>query len=197
MNTRRQFLVEAPVALLAIAGACRGGERAGKPSSGAPSTPGAPPAFGTAAASGPPVTAGTFAEAEKLAQVTMSPEHRQQAAGSWRRTLAPYLERRTGPRKVPLPAADAPALVWDPMLPGIAAGPARDRFVRSAGSLPLASNDDDIAFAPVTRLSRWIESRRLTATRLTNIYLDRIARLDPKVRAEAVDAVVRTVLGTK
>ncbi len=183
MNTRRQFLVEAPVALLAIAGACRSGKQAGTPSAGAPSTPGAPPAFGTAAGSGPPVTAATFAEAEKLAQVTLSPEHRQQAAGSWRRTLAPYLERRTGPRKVPLPPADAPALVWDPLLPGVGPGPTRDRFVRSTGGAPLPSSDDDIAFAPVTWLSRWIEARRLTSTRLTNIYLDRIARLDPKIRA--------------
>jgi Asp-tRNA(Asn)/Glu-tRNA(Gln) amidotransferase A subunit family amidase len=35
----------------------------------------------------------------------------------------------------------------------------------------------------VTRLSRWIESRKLTSERLTNIYLDRIARLDPKIRS--------------
>lgn len=46
------------------------------------------------------VTPATFAEAEKLMQVTMTPAERQQAADSWRQSLAPYLERRTGPRKV-------------------------------------------------------------------------------------------------
>ena len=46
----------------------------------------------------------------------------------------------------------------------------------------MPSSDDDIAFAPVTQLSRWIESRKLTSERLTQIYLDRIARLDPKLR---------------
>jgi Asp-tRNA(Asn)/Glu-tRNA(Gln) amidotransferase A subunit family amidase len=35
----------------------------------------------------------------------------------------------------------------------------------------------------VTRLSRWIESRKLTSERLTNIYLSRIERLDPKIRS--------------
>jgi Asp-tRNA(Asn)/Glu-tRNA(Gln) amidotransferase A subunit family amidase len=61
---------------------------------------------------------------------------------------------------------------------------APDKFVRSKSSgAPLPSSDDDIAFAPVTQLSRWIESRRLTSERLTNIYLSRIERLDPKIRS--------------
>ncbi len=183
MNTRRQFLIQAPVALLAIAGACRE-ERKPATSGSGPETPaGAPPTFGTAAGSGPPVTTGTFAEAEKLAQVTMTPAQRRQAAGSWRQSLAPYLERRSGPRKLALETSHMPALVWDPALPGLKTGPARDRFVPSRGAAPLPSSDEDIAFAPVTELSRWIESRRLTSTRLTNIYLDRIARLNPKVNA--------------
>jgi Asp-tRNA(Asn)/Glu-tRNA(Gln) amidotransferase A subunit family amidase len=70
------------------------------------------------------------------------------------------------------------------MLPGIAALPARDRFARSkADGVPLPSADDAIAFAPVTHLSRWIESRMLTSEQLTNIYLARIERLDPKIRS--------------
>ena len=63
------------------------------------------------------------------------------------------------------------------MLPGIAASPARDQFVRSkADNAALPSADEDIAFAPVTQLSRWIESKKLTSERLTNIYLSRIER---------------------
>ena len=48
---------------------------------------------------------------------------------------------------------------------------------------PLPSADADIAFAPVTQLSRWIESRQLTSERLTKIYLNRIERLDGKIRS--------------
>jgi len=183
MNTRRQFLVQAPVALLAAVGACREAPKAGGAAGSQTPTPGAPPAFGTAAGTGPPVTETTFAEAEKLAQVTLTPAQRKQAARSWRKSLAPYLERRAGPRTVALAETDAPALLWNPSLPGVAAGPARDRFVRTTGSAPLPSSDDDIAFAPVCQLSRWIESRRLTSTRLTRICLDRIERLNPKVNA--------------
>jgi len=137
--------------------------------------------MGTAA--GPAVSASTFAEAEKLAQVTMTAEERQQAADSWRKSIAPYLERRTGPRKVDIAPTDAPATLWNPMLPGVAAGPSRDRFVRSKSEAPLPASDEAIAFAPVTDLSRWIESRQLTSQRLTEIYLGRIERLDGKIRS--------------
>jgi hypothetical protein len=44
-------------------------------------------------------------------QVTMTDAERQQAAGSWRTSLAQYLERRTGPRKVSLADTEAPALL--------------------------------------------------------------------------------------
>jgi Asp-tRNA(Asn)/Glu-tRNA(Gln) amidotransferase A subunit family amidase len=46
----------------------------------------------------------------------------------------------------------------------------------------LPSNDADIAFAPVTQLSRWIEQKQLTSERLTNIYLHRIERFDRQLR---------------
>src|SRR5204863_6730360 len=125
-------------------------------------TPGAPPTFGTGTGSGPEVSPATFAEAEKLMQITMTPVERQQAADSWRQSLAPYLERRTGPRKVAIAATDAPATLWNPMLPGLVLSPVSDRFVRSkADGVPLPSSDDAIAFAPVTQLSRWIEARQL------------------------------------
>jgi len=183
MNTRRQFLIRAPLGVLVGAAALRSEVLSADPQP-PPTTPGAPPTFGTGPGSGPPVTPETFAEAEKLMQVTMTPAERQQAAESWRQSLAPYLERRTGPRKVALADTDLPATIWNPRLPGISALPSRDRFVRSkADGAPLPSADEDIAFSPVTQLSRWLESRQLTSERLTRIYLSRIERLDGKIRS--------------
>src|SRR5205823_3179546 len=183
MNTRRKFLIQAPLAALVGSATWKQVLTAQTPSP-TPTTAGAPPTFGTGKGSGPAVTPETFAEAEKLMQVTMTPAERQQAADSWRESLAPYLERRTGPRKVAIEAADAPATLWNPVLPGLASPSSTDRFVRSKDEgVPLPSSDDDIAFAPVTRLSRWIESRQLTSERLTNIYLGRVERLDPKIRS--------------
>ena len=115
MNTRRQFLITAPLGVLVAAGACSNDTPPGTSQSTPaapptpPSTPGAPPTFGTGAGSGPAVSPATFAEAGKLMQVTMTEPERQQAADSWRRSMAPYLERRTGPRKVAIADTDAPA----------------------------------------------------------------------------------------
>jgi Asp-tRNA(Asn)/Glu-tRNA(Gln) amidotransferase A subunit family amidase len=186
MKDRRQFLIESQLALLALTLGCRGsGDAPATQSQGTPAA-GAPPTFGTAPGSGPAVDAGTFAEAEKLVQVTMTQAQREQAAASWRQSMAAYLERRTGPRELALAPTDAPATLWNPMLPGVVTGSeaTRDRFVRSGGDgVPLPSSDDAIAFAPVTQLSRWIERRQLTSNRLTRIYLGRIEKLNPKINA--------------
>jgi Asp-tRNA(Asn)/Glu-tRNA(Gln) amidotransferase A subunit family amidase len=181
MNTRRQFLITAPMGALAAI-ARRAEPQVGTPPA-PPTTPGAPPTFGTGPMSGPPVSPSTFAEAEKLAQVTMTVAEREMAAASWRQSMAPFLERRAGPRKVALDPDIAPATHWNPVLTGGSVGPARDTFARSAGeSMPLPASDADIAFSPVTRLSRWIEQKALTSERLTNIYLRRIEQFDPKLR---------------
>jgi Asp-tRNA(Asn)/Glu-tRNA(Gln) amidotransferase A subunit family amidase len=177
MKFRREFLIKAPLGLLAVATASRSEPTPQDP------PPGAPPTFGATAAVGPEVSPATFAEAEKLVQVTMTPAQRAMAAQSWRVSMASMQERRSGPRKLALEAELAPASQWNPLVKGAGAGPQRERFVRSAAKPgPLPARDEDIAFAPVTSLSRWIESRALSSERLTRIYIERIRRLDPKLR---------------
>ena len=181
MKLRRAFLVKAPLGLLAVATASRSGQPPAPP-------PGAPPTFGATAPVGPQVTPATFAEAEKLVQVAMTPAQRAMAADSWRVSMASMQERRSGPRKLALAPSLAPASQFDPVLAATGAGAGtslrRERFVRSAdtaGALP--ARDEDIAFAPVTRLSRWIASRALSSERLTRIYIERIRRFDSTLRS--------------
>jgi hypothetical protein len=82
-------------------------------------------------------------------QVQLTDAERQMAAASWRQSMAPLLERRTGPRKMTLESADAPATRWNPILSPPDAGPARDRFVRSTiDAGPLPQSDEDIALRP-------------------------------------------------
>ncbi len=145
--------------------------------------PGAPPAFGAGPEFGPAVSVTTFSEAEKLMQFPLTDSERAMAAATWRRTLASVYERRTGPRKLPLDSNLAPATRWDPALPCVKEVAQQDRFVRSKadpGSLP--AKDEDIAFATVANLSRWIETRQITSERLTNVYLQRLERFNPKLR---------------
>src|SRR5689334_11695225 len=165
MNSRRQFLIQAPVALVGAALACRANEQ--KPGAGgttsAAATPGAPPAFNTAPPVGPEVAPATFAEAEKLVQVQFTDAERQTMAKSWRTSMAALLERRTGPRKIALEPTVAPATRWEPASiapaasePTLAGEPnasKHDHFsVRTVDPGPLPTNDADIAYAPVTHL---------------------------------------------
>jgi Asp-tRNA(Asn)/Glu-tRNA(Gln) amidotransferase A subunit family amidase len=144
---------------------------------------GTPPAFGTAPPVGPVVASGTFAEAEKLVRVEMTDPERAEAAGNWRVSMAPVYERRTGPKKVEIEPADPPYSLWNPVLPGEKAGPQRDQFIRSKMDPgPLPKSEEDIAFAPVSHLAVWIQKRQITSTRLTQIYLNRLTRFDPKLR---------------
>jgi Asp-tRNA(Asn)/Glu-tRNA(Gln) amidotransferase A subunit family amidase len=116
-------------------------------------------------------------------QVELSSQESHDAAGSWREAMAPLYERRTGPKKVPLEAALAPASRWEPDQYGQKTNPRGDRFVRSKTEVRrLPARDPDIAFASVTQLSHWIETRQLSSERLTQIYLKRLERFDSKLR---------------
>ena len=177
-TSRRGFLSQAALGLAAAAFASSEAHS----QTPTPSTPGAPPAFGTAPPVGPEVTAGTFREAEKLVQVDMTQHDLVQAASNWRVSMAALYERRVGPRKVAIPAQIAPYSRWQAALPNEQPIPTRDRFIRSTVDPgPLPSSDSAIAYSPVTHLSRWIETRKLSSERLTRIYLDRIQQFNPKI----------------
>jgi Asp-tRNA(Asn)/Glu-tRNA(Gln) amidotransferase A subunit family amidase len=182
-QSRREFLALSSIGLLGAAIEAQAQTPAGQ-SPDLP--PGAPPAFGTAPPVGPEVSATTFAEAEKLVQVQMTAHDLAEAASNWPMQMAPLYERRVGPRKLALEPTLAPATQWNPALPGMAAnesrGPLNNIFIRSKNlTAPMPANDDDLAFATVVQLSRWIESRQLTSQRLTEIYLHRIERFDPRL----------------
>jgi Asp-tRNA(Asn)/Glu-tRNA(Gln) amidotransferase A subunit family amidase len=178
-KSRREFLTHTSLGLIGAA-TCDGGLAQEPTQEPGQAPPGAPPAFGTGPAVGPAVSPATFAEAEKLVQVELSAAERTVAAESWRETLASVYERRTGPRKVSLEPTLAP---WTRVVSSQKAGAQRDRFIRSnAEAGPLPASDQDLAFAPVTQLSRWIETHKLSSERLTHLYLQRLEQFDSKLR---------------
>lgn len=178
-RSRRQFLNQTALTLLGATAVLTEASAQGPPPS---STPGAPPAFGTAPAVGPEVTIATFAEAEKLVQAPLTTADRGQAAANWRSAMAPLYERRTGPRRIAIPNEIQPFSTVRSSLPGQSSGPTINRFVRSAADdAPLPGTDHEIAYSSVTRLSRWIETGKLSSERLTGIYLNRIHQYNPKL----------------
>ncbi|MHB1022268.1 MAG: amidase [Acidobacteriaceae bacterium] len=183
-KSRREFLTRSSLAVL---GASLPAQAAQKPeihpATPAKTPPGMPPAFGTASPVGPEVSPATFVEAEKLVEVEMMPADLAEAAGNWRMAMAPLYERRVGPRKVELEPTLAPATLWNPALPGAGHAsmgvPLHSEFVRSADALaPLPASDEEIAFATVAQLSRWIADRKITSERLTEMYLGRLERFN-------------------
>ncbi len=180
-KSRRSFLAHSSLGLLGAALAPPASAAQNAPATTPP--PGAPPAFGTAPSSGPEVSSATFAEAEKLVQVQLTPADSAEAAGNWRNSMAALYERRVGPRKVAIEDSIAPWSRWEAALPGTTPGPQQDRFVRNAATLPpLPTTDAEIAFAPLTHLSRWVEARQITSVRLTEIYLARLTRFNSTLR---------------
>lgn len=176
-RSRREFIAKSSLGMMGVAMSANTAA-----ADQTPLPPGAPPAFGTSAPVGPIVSLQTFNEAEKLVQVEMKPKDLAQAASNWQQSLASVYERRVGPRKLYIEETVAPATVWNPTLPGRASGPAKDEFlVRSDHAPDLPAKDEDIAFAPVTLISAWIKSRKITSERLTNIYLKRLETFDPQL----------------
>jgi Asp-tRNA(Asn)/Glu-tRNA(Gln) amidotransferase A subunit family amidase len=142
---------------------------------------------------GPKVDAETFAVAEKLVQVEMTPKDRAQAAGNWQQSMAAVVERRVGPRKLALGEGDVPATVWNPEMPSMVGG-------RLDASIPIqeqrgfatifeektdfaselkSSSDADIAYMGVAQLGHFIQKKALSSERLTKIYLERLKKYQP------------------
>ena len=138
--------------------------------------------------------------AERLMGVSYSQDERQQMLDNLEGQIASAQQRRAVSMANSVPMA----MRFDPRLPGFVMPHATDALRLSAVTAPLPATDEDIAFAPVTHLAAWIKSAALTSRRLTQIYLDRIASLGPKLEcfaavtadlalaeADAADALTR------
>lgn len=126
----------------------------------------------------PKVTKTTLEEAEKLAGVTYTDTERAQIL----ETIESHLGRVARLRKLDLKNSEFPALTFDPRLPGREHKPAGRHLFFPDFEAPLPEKPEDIAYASVLRQSHWMGLKRLTSERLTQIYLDRIEKLNPKLQ---------------
>jgi len=176
--SRRGFLSSAAALAAAAAVPASASAGAGEDAPTAPPPP-APGSFGVGAAAPAGISEQTVAEAEKLVGVTYRPEQRTQIVASLGDQLSWPVKRRG----VPLPFPAAPATRFDPLLPGMKPPAGRSRLVRPTGPRPpMPAGDEDLAFAPVSSLSRWLRAGQLTSTRLTRLYLDRLQAAQPRLR---------------
>jgi Asp-tRNA(Asn)/Glu-tRNA(Gln) amidotransferase A subunit family amidase len=178
-STRRDFLVSTGVLAAGLIGApalAKAQAPSAGTSTGASTRPASPATGGTV----PGVNEQTFAEAEKLAGISFSDSERKQMA----RSIGEQVEllRARIEKKKPVPNILQPALTFDPRVKGVPYDPKQMPVVVADDNPgPLPQKDEDIAFAPLTRLSKWIERKQLTSQRLTQIYIERLKRYNPKL----------------
>ena len=130
------------------------------------------------AAEGADITTATLAEAEKLAAVELTEVKRAQALDR----LDEQIERFRARRALSLPNDVAPATRFDPRPAGWRIGDQPRPIVRLRSEpAGLAADERDVAYAPLSALARWIERGELSSQRLTEIYLERLRRIGPKL----------------
>jgi Asp-tRNA(Asn)/Glu-tRNA(Gln) amidotransferase A subunit family amidase len=124
------------------------------------------------------ITPTTIEETEKIHAVDFSPAQRRELAASIPTQVASVVKVR----RVPRPLTLQPAIHFDPRLPG-ERYPQQKNLVRlsGAGAVSLPRDESALAYASVTQLSSWIRSGQLTSSRLSDIYLERIARIAPRL----------------
>ncbi len=88
-------------------------------------------------------------------------------------------------RSFQLPDDLAPATRFDPRLPGFVM-PTASGVIPPVATRNLPDNDTDIAFAPLVELSHWLRTQQISSVRLTEIYLDRIARFGSRLECIAL-----------
>jgi len=122
------------------------------------------------------ITDQTLIEAAKISALSFTTAERKMMLPGLKRAAQGYRERR----KQSLPNGLLPAHIFDPRLPGMSFDTEQKQFHTSTDDPgPLPDNDEDIAYAPLTKLSRWIENKLLTSERLTNIYINRLKKYGP------------------
>ncbi|HKB12442.1 MAG TPA: amidase [Vicinamibacterales bacterium] len=125
------------------------------------------------------ITIEMLRSAQQIAGVSFTPDEQRR-----------LLEKLNGPRGYAagfarLRATDLgdtpPAFVFNPVLPGKQLPTERRPMRRQQVDAAPPRSDEELAFLPVTRLSRLVEMRQITSTDLTKLYLARLKKYDAQL----------------
>ena len=126
------------------------------------------------------VTIEMIDHAGRLAGLEFSATDRERMLEGIRNNLAGFRELHSLQIDQNVP----PPLYFNPTVPGQKFDDAKRLFaVADSAQVTRPDNLDELAFWPVTALSQLVESRQVTATELTDLYLSRIERFDDVLRS--------------
>ena len=138
-------------------------------------------ALATQAAGASTVTVEMVKQAEWIAGLELTDDERKETAEALKRTMASI----EAIRKVPVGYDVPPAVAFIPEpTPSHVEPVRRNQAVPSEGQAGKRPDSDDaLAFLPVTELAALVRTRQVTATELTKLYLGRLKRFDPLLKA--------------
>lgn len=119
--------------------------------------------------------------AEQLAGISFTESERKQMLGTIQEQQAMFTARMEYGE---IPNALSPATIFQPRIPNTplqlktnSGNPIHN--LPSAGPCP--QDDDELAFAPVWKLSQWLRNRSITSEKLTQLSLNRLKRFNPSL----------------
>lgn len=124
----------------------------------------------------PRVTDEMLAEAAWISGIELTPEERELMLEDLGDLVADYETNR----QVAIDNSVAPAVAFQPAL---SAGNAQrtEIALTETAAARRPGSDDELAFAPVTRLARLLRDRQVSSVELTRLYLERVERIDPQL----------------
>jgi Asp-tRNA(Asn)/Glu-tRNA(Gln) amidotransferase A subunit family amidase len=124
------------------------------------------------------ITLGMVDEAARVAGITLSPDAEKKIAEALSRKNGLLSNYKTL-AEMKLGNDTPPALVFNPLLPGMKMPAARDVFRCSKPPAVRPKTDEDLAFLSVIELAALVKKRSITSTDLTKLYLARLKKYDP------------------
>lgn len=90
-----------------------------------------------------------------------------------------HVAARDALRAADLGNSTQPAIVFNPVPPGMVVPRERRPLKRQELDVSMPATDEELAFLPVTHLAKLVERRQVKPTELTRLYLDRLKQHDP------------------
>ncbi len=126
------------------------------------------------------ITIDMLQSAQQIAGVSFTPDEQRRLLEKLN-GAAGYLAGFARLREANLGYATQPALVFNPVPPGKTLRREKTPLRRQPVDVSMPGSDEALAFLPLTHLARLVETRQVTPTELTTLYLARLKRYDPQL----------------
>src|SRR5450755_3021084 len=125
----------------------------------------------------PRVTDEMLKNALAVAGLTFRDEDRKAVLEGVNRSLTGFEDVR----KLDIPNDVAPPFYFSPIVPGMKVNRMREPLHFSAPVVKRPANLEDVAFWPVVHLAQLIKTKQVTSLELTQMYLGRLHKYNPKL----------------